>query len=45
MFGKVEGDWRLISTINPGLPRLSYCFSHWLPYHALPVPQQEALND
>jgi hypothetical protein len=41
MFGKVEGDWRLISTINPGLPRLRYCFSHWLPHHALPVPQQE----
>jgi hypothetical protein len=41
MFGKVEGDWRLISTINSGIPKLSYCFSHWLPHWALPVPKSE----
>ena len=43
MFGNVEGDWRLISTINPGVPKLKYCFSHWLPANALPTP--EATND
>jgi hypothetical protein len=43
MFGNVEGDWRLISTINPGIPKLKYCFSHWLPANALPTP--EATND
>jgi hypothetical protein len=36
--GKVEGDWRLISVVNPGVPHLKYCFSHWLPHWALPVP-------
>ena len=39
MFGNVEGDWRLISTINPGVPKLKYCFSHWLPANALPTPE------
>jgi hypothetical protein len=39
MFGNVEGDWRLISTINPGIPKLKYCFSHWLPASALPTPE------
>ena len=39
MFGNVEGDWRLISTINPGIPKLKYCFSHWLPANALPTPE------
>ena len=43
MFGNIEGDWRLISTINPGIPKLKYCFSHWLPANALPTP--EATND
>ena len=43
MFGNIEGDWRLISTINPGIPKLKYCFSHWLPANALPTP--EAIND
>ena len=38
MCGKVEGDWRLISTDNPGAPQLKYVFSHWLPHWALPVP-------
>ncbi len=38
MCGKGEGDWRLISTDNPGVPQLKYAFSHWLPYWALPVP-------
>ena len=41
MFGKVEGDWRLISMINPGIPKLSYCFSHWLPANALPTPEAQ----
>ena len=41
MFGNVEGDWRLISTINPGIPRLKYCFSHWLPSSALPTPEAQ----
>ena len=39
MFGNVEGDWRLISIINPGVPKLKYCFSHWLPPNALPFPE------
>ena len=39
MFGNVEGDWRLISIINPGVPKLKYCFSHWLPANALPFPK------
>jgi len=39
MFGNVEGDWRLISMINPGVPKLKYCFSHWLPANALPFPE------
>jgi hypothetical protein len=38
MLGKIESDWRLISVTNPGIPKLSYCFSHWLPAHALPLP-------
>jgi hypothetical protein len=37
--GKVEGDWRLLNPANSGVPQLKYCFSHWLPHHALPVPQ------
>jgi hypothetical protein len=41
MCGKVEGDWRLISTDNPGVPQLKYAFSHWLPHWALPVPGVE----
>jgi hypothetical protein len=44
MFGNIEGDWRLISTINSGIPKLKYCFSHWLPANALPTPL-EALDD
>jgi hypothetical protein len=40
MCGKVEGDWRLISTDNPGVPQLKYAFSHWLPHWALPVLKQ-----
>ena len=39
MCGNVEGDWRLISTINSGIPKLKYCFSHWLPANALPTPE------
>ena len=39
MFGNIEGDWRLISTINSGIPKLKYCFSHWLPANALPTPE------
>lgn len=41
LLGKIESDWRLISVSNSGVPKLSYCFSHWLPHHALPVPQSE----
>jgi len=41
MCGKVDGDWRLISIDNPGVPQLKYAFSHWLPHWALPVPQGE----
>jgi hypothetical protein len=37
--GKVEGDWRLINSANSGVPHLKYCFSHWLPAHAIPLPQ------
>jgi hypothetical protein len=40
--GKVEGDWRLMSVVNPGVPHLKYCFSHWLPHWALPVPAAAA---
>jgi len=36
--GKVEGDWRLLNPEKSGVPQLKYCFSHWLPAHALPVP-------
>jgi hypothetical protein len=36
--GNVEGDWRLVDPSNTGVPQLKYCFSHWLPHHALPVP-------
>lgn len=36
--GKVEGDWRLINPSKSGVPQLKYCFSHWLPAHALPQP-------
>jgi hypothetical protein len=36
--GKVEGDWRLLNSANSGVPQLKYCFSHWLPHWALPVP-------
>ena len=43
LFGYVEGDWRLISATNSGIPKLKYCFSHWLPANALPTP--EATND
>ena len=43
LFGYVEGDWRLISATNSGIPKLKYCFSHWLPANALPTP--EALDD
>ena len=39
--GKVEGDWRLLDPNNSGVPQLKYCFSHWLPAHALPLPGQE----
>ena len=39
MFGNVEGDWRLISATNSGIPKLKYCFSHWLPANALPIPR------
>jgi len=45
MCGKVDGDWRLISIDNPGVPQLKYAFSHWLPHWVLPVPQQELDND
>lgn len=38
LLGKVEGDWRLINPAKSGVPQLRYCFSHWLPAHALPLP-------
>jgi hypothetical protein len=38
LYGKVEDDWRLLSAFNSGVPHLKYCFSHWLPHWALPVP-------
>jgi len=38
MLGKIESDWRLICASNSGVPKLSYCFSHWLPFYALPLP-------
>ena len=40
--GKLDRGWRLISITNTGLPKLTYCFSHWLPHWALPVPGMEA---
>jgi hypothetical protein len=39
--GIVEGDWRLMDHSNTGMPQLKYCFSHWLPHHALPVPTNQ----
>jgi hypothetical protein len=39
--GKVEGDWRLLNPANSGVPQLKYCFSHWLPHWALPVPTSQ----
>jgi hypothetical protein len=39
--GKVEGDWRLLRPVNSGVPQLKYCFSHSLPFHALPLPAGE----
>jgi hypothetical protein len=39
--GKVEGDWRLLNPKNSGVPQLKYCFSHWLPAHAIPIPRSE----
>jgi hypothetical protein len=41
LFGKVEGDWRLMSATNSGLPSIKYCFSHALPHWTLPVPQEQ----
>jgi hypothetical protein len=41
--GKVEGDWRLIEPANSGVPQLKYCFSHWLPANALPLPQADGI--
>ena len=43
--GKIEGDWRLLNPANTGVLLLKYCFSHWLPHWALPVPEQEADGD
>jgi hypothetical protein len=39
--GKVEGDWRLLNPKKSGVPQLKYCFSHWLPAHAIPIPRSE----
>ena len=39
LFSKVESEWRLLNVANPGVPHLKYCFSHWLPAHAIPLPQ------
>jgi hypothetical protein len=39
--GKVEGDWRLLHPTNSGVPQLKYCFSHSLPFYALPIPRSE----
>jgi hypothetical protein len=39
LFSKVESEWRLLNAANPGVPHLKYCFSHWLPAHAIPLPQ------
>lgn len=39
--GKVERDWRLINPDKSGVPQLKYCFSHWLPAYALPVPTND----
>ena len=41
MLVKVGRGWRLINPEKSGLPHLKYCFSHWLPFHALPLPEQE----
>ena len=41
LYGKVKGDWRLIDPNNSGVPQLKYCFSHWLPANALPLPAPE----
>jgi hypothetical protein len=38
LFSKVESEWRLLNVANPGVPHLKYCFSHWLPAHAIPLP-------
>ena len=40
LHGKVEGDWRLINPAKSGVP-LRYCFSHWLPASALPLPASQ----
>jgi hypothetical protein len=39
LFSKVESEWRLLNVANPGVPHLKYCFSHWLPAHAIPLPK------
>jgi hypothetical protein len=39
MLSKVEREWRLLNAANTGVPHLRYCFSHWLPAHAIPLPQ------
>jgi hypothetical protein len=36
LYGKIEGDWRLM---DPAMPHLKYCFSHWAPHWAIPLPQ------
>ncbi len=41
LFSKVEKEWRLLDVRNPGVPHLKYCFSHWLPATALPLPAGE----
>ncbi len=41
LLGKTEKEWRLIEVSNSGVPHLRYCFSHWLPAHALPLPAGE----
>lgn len=38
LLGKVKGDWRLINPSESGVPHLKYCFTHWLPASALPLP-------
>jgi len=39
LLSKVEIEWRLLNVANSGVPHLKYCFSHWLPAHAIPLPQ------